>query len=53
MERNKFPIEKRWLKIIEKNNLTIALNASYAKNEKTYLAYISKHNLNHEKQAIL
>ena len=42
MERNKFSIEKRWLKIIEKNNLTIARNASYAKNEKTYLAYISK-----------
>ena len=41
------------MKIIEKNNLTIALNAAYAKKEKTYLTYISKHSLNHEKQAIL
>ena len=31
----------------------IALNALYAKKEKIYPAYISKHNSKHEKQAIL
>ena len=30
----------------EKNNVTIALNISYAKKEKIYPAYVSKHNLN-------
>ena len=37
----------------EKNNLTIALNVLYAKKEKIYPAYVSKHNSNREKQVIL
>ena len=37
----------------EKNNVAIALNVLCAKKEKTYPAYISKHNSNHEKQVIL
>ena len=47
------------MKKIEKNNVTIALNILCAKKEKKYLAfvlnhaYISKHNLNREKQVIL
>ena len=40
-------------KKFEKNNVTIALNISYAKKEKIYPAYISKHNSNREKQVIL
>ena len=38
---------------IEKNNVTIALNVLYAKKEKIYPAYVSKHNSNCEKQFIL
>ena len=41
-------IEKK----IEKNNVTIALNVLYAKKEKICPAYISKYNLNREKQVI-
>ena len=37
----------------EKNNVTIALNISYAKKEKIYPAYVSKHNSNRERQVIL
>ena len=37
----------------EKNNLTIALNVLYAKKEKIYPAYVSKHIINLEKQVIL
>ena len=40
-------------KKFEQNNLTIALNFVYAKIEKIYPAYVSKQNLNHEKQVIL
>ena len=40
-------------KEIEKNNLTIALNVSYAKKEKHYPTYVSKHNSNRQKQVIL
>ena len=40
-------------KKIEKNNLTIALNVLYAKKEKIYPAYVSKHKSNHKKQVIL
>ena len=36
-----------------KNNIEIALNILYAKNDKIYPASISKHNPNHEKQIIL
>ena len=37
----------------EKNNVTITINVLHAKKEKIYLAYVSKHNLNREKQVIL
>ena len=53
MGRNKVSIRKRWLEKLEKNNVTIPVNVFYAKKEKKYSAYISKHNLNCEKQVIL
>ena len=37
----------------EKNNPSIALNVLYVKKMNVYPAYISKQNLNHEKQIIL
>ena len=46
-------IRKRLLEKNEKNNVTIALNVLYAKKEKLYLAYVSKHNFSCEKQVIL
>ena len=49
----RFPSEKADWKKIEKNNVKIALNAFYAKKDKIYPAYISKHNSNREKQVIL
>ena len=45
MGRNKFSIRKRWR--------IIALKVLYAKREKIYPAYVSKHNSNYEKQVIL
>ena len=50
---DKFSIRKRWLEKIEKNNVTIVLNVSYAKKEKIYCVYVSKCNSNCEKQGIL
>ena len=47
-----FPSEKDDWKKTEKNNPTIALNILYAKEEKIYSAYVSKHNSNREKQVI-
>ena len=47
-----FPSEKDDWKKFEKNNVTIALNVLYAKKEKIYPAYVSKHNSNREKQVI-
>ena len=47
-----FISEKDDLKKYEESNVTIALNVLYAKKEKTYPAYISKHNSNREKQVI-
>ena len=41
-------IEEIW-----KNNVTIALKVLYAKKEKRYPAYVSKHNSNCEKELIL
>ena len=38
---------------LRKNNVTIALNVLYAKKEKIYPAYVSKHNSNREKQVTL
>ena len=48
-----FPSEKDDWKKFEKNNVTIALNVLYAKEEKIYPAYVSKHNSNHKKQVII
>ena len=52
-ERINFPSEKDNWKKFEKNNRAVALNILYAKKEKIYPAYVSKHNLNCEKQVIL
>ena len=41
------------MKKIEKNNVKIVLNVFYAKKEKIYPAYISKHNSSREKQVVL
>ena len=46
--RNKFFSRKKLLEKFEKNNVTITINALYAKKEKIYFAYVSKHNLNRE-----
>ena len=43
-ERINYPSEKHDWKKFEKNYLTIALNVFYAKKEKKYPAYVSKHN---------
>ena len=40
------------MEIIEKNNVTIALTVLCAKKEKIYPAYVSKNNVNCEKQVI-
>ena len=48
-----FSSEKDDWKKFEKNNVIIALNVLYAKKEKIYPAYVSKHNPNWEKQVIL
>ena len=40
-------------KSLKKNNVTVTLNVLYAKKEKTYPAYVSKHNSNCEKQVII
>ena len=48
-----FPSENDEWKTFEKNNVTIALNALYAKKEKIYPPYVAKHNSNCEKQVIL
>ena len=37
----------------ENNNPTIAINVWYAKNEKMYPNYVSKHNLKSKKQVVL
>ena len=49
---NFLPEKDNWKKS-EKNNVTIALNVLYAKKEKIYPAYVSKHNSNCEKQVVL
>ena len=51
--RNKFFSRKKLLEKFEKNNVTITINVLHAKKEKIYFAYVSKHNLNREKQVIL
>ena len=53
-EKINYPSQKDGWKKPEKLNLVIALNVLYAnKKEKICPAYISKHNLNREKQVIL
>ena len=37
----------------EKDHVTIVFNVFYAKKEKIYPAYVSKHKSNHEKQVII
>ena len=41
------------IKKYEKNNIATTLNVFYAKKEKIYPFYVSKHNTNREKQVIL
>ena len=48
-----FPSEKDDLKKFEKNNVTAVLNVLYAKKEKIYPAYVSKHKSNRKNQVIL
>ena len=48
-----YPSEKIDWKKFRNNNITIALNVLYAKKEKVYPAFVSKHNSNREKQVIL
>ena len=48
-----FPSEKDDWKKNENHNVTIALNVLHAKKEEIYPAYVSKHNCNREKEAIL
>ena len=52
-EGTNFPSEKDDWKKFKKDNATIAFNVSLAKKEKVYLAYVSKHNSNREKQVII
>ena len=52
-ERIHFSSEKDDWKKLEKNNVTIAFNVLYAKKEKIYPAYVSKHNSSREKQVII
>ena len=51
-ERINFQSEKDDWKNFEKNNVAIALNVLYAKKEKIYPAYVSKHKSNCEKQVL-
>ena len=48
-----YPSEIEYWKRFEKNNLTVALNILYVKEKEICPAYVSKINLNYEKQIIL
>ena len=48
-----YPLGKDAWKKCEKHKLMIALNVLYAKKQKIYPAYVSKHNTNLEKHIIL
>ena len=50
-DRKNFPSEKYNWKKFEKKNVTIALNVLYAKKEKIYPAFVSKHNSDCEKKS--
>ena len=52
-EEINFPSEKDDWKKFEKKNVKTALNVLHTKKGKIYLAYVSKHNSNREKQVIL
>ena len=52
-EEKSFPSRKDDWKKFEKKNQTIALNVLYAKKEKVYPTYVSKHDSNDEKQVIV
>ena len=51
-KRINFPLENKGWKQLEKNNPAIAFNVLYAKKEKIYPAYVSKHS-NRVKQVLL
>ena len=51
--KEKVTHQKKKIGKFEKNNLTFALNVLYARKEKIYPAYLSKHNSYCEKQVIL
>ena len=53
MKRSKFSIKIHDWKTSEKNNSTTALNILYIKEKEICPTYISKINLNYEKQIIL
>ena len=53
MEGINFPSEKDDCKKNWEKWCNIALNVFYAKKEKLYPTYVSKHNSNHEKQNII
>ena len=50
---NKYNWKGRYWKKYKKNNIKIALNVLYAKKEKIYFAYVSKHNSKRGKQVTL
>ena len=52
-EETKLPSEKDDWKKFEKNSVAIALSVLYAKKEKVYPTYVSKHKSNREEQVIL
>ena len=52
-KRTNFPSQKDDWKKSEKNTVKITLNVLYAKKEKIYSAYVSKHKSNRKKQLII
>ena len=53
MERNKLSLKNKWLENVWENNPAITLNILYLKVKEIWLDYISKINLNFEKQKFL
>ena len=53
MERNKLSFKNKWLENVWENNPAITLNILYFKVKEIWLDYISKINLNFEKQKFL
>ena len=52
-QKTNFPLEKDNWKKFEENDIIIALNVLYAKKEKSYPTYVSKHNSKRETQVTL